>query len=60
MSRKSKVLELEPLVCCLPGYENVTIERNILKRLTPKFYFKTGSELRLEEQQRIKLLNFKS
>jgi hypothetical protein len=58
MSRKSTVLELEPLVCCLPGYENVTIEKNIVKRLTRKFYYKTGSELRLEAQQRIKLLNY--
>lgn len=56
MARKSRVVELFPLVCCLPGHENVWPEQGILKKLTRKFYHKSGTELRLEEEQRTKLL----
>jgi|LakMenEpi03Aug12_release.lakeMendotaPanAssembly.Ray.scaffolds.fasta_scaffold4173405_2 hypothetical protein len=54
--RKSVVVEPYPLVCCLPGRENVMPEQGILRKLTRKFYHKSGTELRLELEQRIKLL----
>jgi hypothetical protein len=56
MARKSAVVEPYPLVCCLPGHENVMPEKGILKKLTRKFYHKSGTELRLEQEQQIKLL----
>lgn len=56
MARKSRVVEPFPLVCCLPGHENVMPKKGVLKQLTPKFYHKSGSELRLEQEQKIKLL----
>jgi myo-inositol catabolism protein IolC len=43
-------------MCCLPGHENVWPEQGILKKLTRKFYHKSGTELRLEQEQQIKLL----
>jgi hypothetical protein len=56
MERKRSVIEIHPLVCCLPGHENVMPEKGILKKLTRKFYHKSGAELRLEAEQKIKLL----
>lgn len=56
MARKSRVVEPFPLVCCLPGHENVMPEKGILKKLTRRFYHKSGTELRLEQEQQIKLL----
>lgn len=56
MARKSATIEPYPLVCCLPGHEDVMPEKGILKKLTRKFYHKSGTELRLEAEQRIKLL----
>ena len=56
MARKSRVVEPFPLMCCLPGHENVWPEQGILKKLTRKFYHKSGTELRLEAEQRLKLL----
>jgi hypothetical protein len=57
MARKPvTVVEPFPLVCCLPGHENVMPEQGVLRKLTRKFYHKSGMELRLEEEQRIKLL----
>lgn len=49
------VIELQPLVACLKGHEDVT-PGPIVRRLTRKFYHKSGSELRLEQEQKIKLL----
>lgn len=56
MARKSTVIEIAPLVCCLPGHENVMPEKGILRKLTRRFYHKSGAELRLEQEQQIKLL----
>lgn len=54
---KIKVVEPFPLVCCLPGHENVMPEKGILNKLTRKFYHKSGTELKLEQEQQIKLLS---
>ena len=56
MARKSITVEPFPLVCCLPGHENVMPAKGILKKLTRKFYHKSGAELRLEKEQEIKFL----
>lgn len=56
MARKSVTVEPYPFVCCLPGHEDVMPEKGILKKLTRKFYHKSGTELRLEAEQKIKLL----
>lgn len=56
MARKSVIVEPFPLVCCLPGHEHVMPELGAIKRLTRRFYHKSGTELRLEAEQRIKLL----
>jgi hypothetical protein len=56
MARKSRVVEPFPHVCCLPGHENVWPEQGILRKLTRKFYHKSGTELKLEQEQRVKLL----
>lgn len=56
MSKKSNVIELQPLVACLKGQENIK-PGPIAYKLTRRFYYKSGSELRLEQQQRIKLLS---
>jgi hypothetical protein len=52
------VIEVNELVACLPGYENVTAGA-VVKRLTPKFYHRSGTELRLELEQRTKLITFR-
>lgn len=58
IKNKSEVVELQPLVACLKSMasKNIEISKQAFFRLTPKFYHKSGSELRLEEQQRIKLI----
>jgi hypothetical protein len=55
-SNKKKAIELQPLVACLPGYENKNFKINL--KLTPKFYHKSGAELRLEQSQQMKLLTY--
>jgi hypothetical protein len=55
MGKRSNVVELQPLVACLKGHENVS-PGPIVRRLTRRFYHKSGSELRLEQEQKIKLL----
>jgi hypothetical protein len=54
--KKSQVFELEPLVACLASSIDVHISKKAYFSLTPKFYHKSGAELRLEQQQQIKLL----
>jgi hypothetical protein len=57
MSRKkSQVLELEPLVACLASRVEASISKKAYFSLTPKFYHKSGAELKLEDSQRVKLL----
>lgn len=51
------IIEQEKFVACLPGYENVTIGDSI-KRIRPRFYHKSGTELRLELEQRVKQLSW--
>ncbi len=55
-SKRTHVIEVEPLVACLPGYQTIN-PGPMAKNLTKKFYHKSGTELRLELQQKIKLLN---
>jgi hypothetical protein len=55
MTGRIKVIELEPLVAVLKGHEEIQ-PGPIVKRLTRKFYHKSGTELRLEASQQIKLL----
>jgi hypothetical protein len=52
-----KIIEQEKFVACLPGYENVHIGDSI-KKIKPRFYHKSGTELRLELEQRIKQLSW--
>jgi hypothetical protein len=55
MAKRSNVVELQPLVACLKGQEHVS-PGPIVRRLTRKFYHKSATELRLEQEQQIKLL----
>lgn len=54
--KKSQVFELEPLVACLASSIDTNISKKAYFSLTPKFYHKSGAELRLESQQQVKLL----
>jgi hypothetical protein len=54
--KKVTIIEIAPLVCSLPGKENASAEEGILRKITRRFYHKSGSELRLEQAQKIKLL----
>ena len=55
--RERKVVEPCKLVACLPGYENK--DAGIMsKRLRKVFYHKSGTELRLEQSQKIKLITY--
>lgn len=54
--RITNVIEIEPLVACLESSINVKISRKAYFSITPKFYHKSGTELRMEESQRTKLL----
>lgn len=56
--KKPTVIEVEKHVACLPGYENKNIGE-VYKKLTRVFYHKSGSELRLEHEQKTKLITFK-
>jgi hypothetical protein len=58
MGKKPDVIELQPRVACLKGQEHVT-PGPLVRRLTRRFYHKSGSELRLEQEQQIKLLTTK-
>jgi hypothetical protein len=55
MAKRSNVVELQPLVACLKGQEHVS-PGPIVRRLTRKFYHKSATELRLEQEKQIKLL----
>jgi len=55
MAKRSNVVELQPLVACLKGQEHVS-PGPIVRRLTRKFYHKSATELRLEQEQKVKLL----
>jgi hypothetical protein len=55
MGKKSNVVELQPRVACLKGQEHIS-PGPLVRRLTRRFYHKSGSELRLEQEQKIKLL----
>lgn len=55
MGKKSNVVELQPRVACLKGQEHIN-PGPLVRRLTRRFYHKSGSELRLEQEQKIKLL----
>jgi hypothetical protein len=50
------VIELGKHVACLASSINTEISRQTYFKITPMFYHKSGSELRLEQQQRTKLL----
>lgn len=52
----TNVIELKPLVACLKSSVDLTISKQAYYSLTPKFYHKSGTELRLEQSQRTKLL----
>jgi hypothetical protein len=54
--RVTNVIELEPLVACLASSVDVTISKKAYFSITPKFYHKSGTELRMEESQRTKLI----
>jgi hypothetical protein len=54
--RVTNVIEIEPLVACLASSVDVTISKRAYFSITPKFYHKSGTELRMEESQRTKLL----
>ena len=54
--KKINIVEISPLVSSLPGKETATAETGILRKLTRRFYYKSGSELRLEQEQKMKLL----
>jgi len=56
---KIQVIELQPLVACLLGYEHIKagpLERS----LSRKFYHKSGIQLKLEQEQKVKLLTLKN
>ena len=49
------IIEPEKFLACLPGYENLN-PGPLVKKLSRRFRHKSGSELRLELEQRQKLL----
>ena len=53
---KVQVIELGKHVACLASSINTEISKQAYFNITPKFYHKSGSELRLEQQQKMKLL----
>lgn len=55
--RNINVIELGKHVACLASSIHTEISSKAYHAITPRFYHKSGSELRLEEQQRIKLLS---
>ena len=52
-----KVIELENLLACIPSRIECKAPSQMVRKLTKKFYHKSGTELRLEQQQRIKLIS---
>jgi len=54
--KKSQIVEIDKFCACLPGHEEVTISKKTYFNITPRFYHKSGSELRLEQSQRTKLI----
>lgn len=55
--RNITVIELGKHVACLASSIHTEISKKAYHAITPRFYHKSGSELRLEEQQRVKLLS---
>lgn len=53
---KATVIELGKHVACLASSINTEISKKAYFSITPKFYHKSGSELRLEQQQKMKLI----
>lgn len=53
---KAEVIELGKYVACLASSINTEISKKAYFNITPKFYHKSGSELRLEQQQKMKLI----
>jgi hypothetical protein len=51
------IIEPEKLVACLPGYEKITVGK-MIHRISRKFYHKSGTELRLEQEQKQKLISW--
>lgn len=54
--KKSQVVELEPLGACLASRTDVNISKKSYFSLTPRFYHKSGAELKLEASHQMKLL----
>ena len=54
---KSTVIELTKHVCCLESSINTEISKKAYFSITPKFYHKSGTELRMEQQQKMKLIS---
>jgi len=54
--RTTSVVEVEKHVASLESHINIEVSRQGYFRITPKFYHKSGTELRLEESQRTKLI----
>jgi hypothetical protein len=53
---KSTVIELGKHVACLASSINTEISKKAYFSITPKFYHKSGTELRMEQQQKMKLI----
>ena len=53
---KSQVIELTKHVACLASSVNTEISKKAYFSITPKFYHKSGTELRMEQQQKMKLI----
>jgi hypothetical protein len=54
--KKAEVIELGRHIACLASSINTEISKKAYFSITPKFYHKSGSELRLEQQQKMKLI----
>ena len=51
MAKKNKkTVELDRLCICLESRINITVSKEAVRKLTPKFYHKSGTELRLEQK----------
>lgn len=54
---KATVIELGKHVACLASSINTEISKKAYFSITPKFYHKSGTELRMEQQQKMKLIS---
>lgn len=52
-----RVIEIENLLACIPSRVECKAPSEMVRKLTKKFYHKTGTELRLEQQQKMKLIS---